>query len=192
MYSSKQQPHHLRDMWIVQYSTAIFKLWFTMFTKHQGYKGHHASQQLLLKASFKAFITKQSEQLNHGLCYVQLHITLHSCTQQSRLTQSCLLLSPQLSYQSYLKCLEPPGLFLSAIQHQAGCRRPDPTCNPSFCCCACPCQKQRLWMSDLMWICAASCSVNSRQLQLGVGCQCKEEEQNHHTAEGWRRNYPTR
>lgn len=81
------------------------------------------------------------------------------------------------------------SLFLSAIQHQAGCRRLDPGCKLSFCCCGCPCQKQRLWMSDLMRVCAANCSVNSRELQLGLGCQYKWEEQRHHTAGIWR-NYP--
>lgn len=96
MCSSKQQPHRLRDMWIVQYWSVVFKMWFTMFTKHQGHKGHHPSKQLLFKASFKAYITKRSEQLNRVLCYVQQHTSRRSHTQRSRLTQSCLLLPPQL------------------------------------------------------------------------------------------------
>lgn len=189
---SSKQPHRLWDMWIVQYWSVVFKMWFTMFTKHQGHKGHHPSQQLLFKASFKAYITKRSKQLNRVLHYIQQHSSLRSRTQQSRLTQSCLLLSPQLQLPEPSEASGTTWSFLSVIQHQGGCRRPDPAYSPSFCCCGWPCQKQRLWTSDLMRICAASCSVNSRQLQLGAGCWQEEEEQNPPTAEGWRRNYPTR
>lgn len=138
-----------------------------MFTEYQGHKGHHPSKQLLLKASFKASVTKHSEQLNRSLCYIQLHIPLCSGTQQSRVTQSCLLLSPQLQLPELPEASGTTWSFWSAIQHQAGCRRPDPTCNPSFCGWACSCQKQRLWMSNPMRIWAASCSLNARQLQPG-------------------------
>lgn len=154
-YRSKQQLHHLSDSGTVQYWSVIFKLWSTMFTKHQG---RHPSKHLLFKVSFKACITKQNEQLKHVLGYVQMHTSLHSSPQQSHLTQNCLLLSPQPQLPEPSKGSGTTWSFASVIQHQAGCRRLDPACNPSCCCCcAGPRQKQRLWMSDLVWISAASC-----------------------------------
>lgn len=138
-----------------------------MFTKHQG---HHPSEHLLFKPSFKAFITKQDEQLKHVLCYVQMHTSLHSSTQQSHLTQNCLLLSPQLQLPEPSEGSGTTWSLESVIQHQAGCRRLDPACNPS-CCCAGPCQKQRLWVSDLVWISAASCSVNSCSWERAVSAK---------------------
>lgn len=177
-------------MWIVQYWSVIFKLCFTMFTKHQGHKGHHPSKQLLLKASFKASVTKQSEQLNCRSCYIQLHISLRSGTHQSRRTQSCLLLSPQLQLPelsevsgttwSFSECdtairLAAGGPILPVTQASAAVLVPAKSRG-------CGWATQREFVLQVVhW---------TQELQLGLRCQ-RQEEQNHHTAEGWRRNCPT-
>lgn len=72
--------------------------------------------------------------------------------------QSCLE-TPLLFHVQYRISLAPGGLILP---------------NSSCCCCICSCQKYRLWMSCLMWICAASFSMNLKQLQPQGGLWMQE------------------
>lgn len=153
-----------------------------MFTKHQGHKGQHRSKQLLLKPSFKAFITKQSEQLNRSLRYVQLCTSLCSRTQTPRRGAAFSSAQPRPP--------ELPGTtwsFPSVTQHQAGCRSLT-LLSPQLLLPACPCQRQRLQRSDPVWICAGSCSPKGRRLQL-TWAQGGGTEPPH--SRGMRRKLPT-
>lgn len=80
-----------------------------VFIRPQGHEGHHPYKQLLLTASCKAFVTKQSAQLSTALTVTQ-HRAVHFHLPQIQVAE--------LSGNTFsVSC---------AVQHQSGPRRPDP------------------------------------------------------------------